>query len=216
MPPEQAQAKEHIILAAARKRFAYYGFSKVTMDEIASDVGLGKASLYYYFPTKDDVLRGVLEREQKLFVDAIAGILEGDVSASEKLRRFARRRLELFSELFNLAAFKNDQWTLLHPKLRPLFQAVEEEERGFLVRILREGSRTGAWKAGRPERTADLLLHVFHGMRLRVVKRSETASDPAEMFAELVHEVDALLDLLLAGLAAGVHPQHRSHRNPHE
>ena len=42
--------KEKEILEAARSRFAHYGYSKVTMEEIALDVEMGKASLYYYFP----------------------------------------------------------------------------------------------------------------------------------------------------------------------
>jgi TetR/AcrR family transcriptional regulator len=36
-----------LILEAAQRQFARYGLSKVTMDEIAEEVGMGKASLYY-------------------------------------------------------------------------------------------------------------------------------------------------------------------------
>ena len=36
--PAKAVAKEEKILEAARKRFAYFGFPKVTMDEIAAEV----------------------------------------------------------------------------------------------------------------------------------------------------------------------------------
>ena len=208
--------RETAILDAAQKRFARFGIGKVTMDEIASDVGLGKASLYYYFPTKDDVLRAVLEREQRDFVSALDAILLLDASACAKLRRFARRRLELFGELLNLAQFKNDNWSVLHPKFRALFRAVEDDELGFLTRILRDGSRNGELCLVHVERTAALLLHVFHGMRLRVVKQSETPSESASNYAELVKEVDQLLDLLLAGMTAGIHPSHAIHRNRHE
>ena len=43
--------KEEVILRSAQRRFASFGYSKVTMDEIAEDIGMAKASLYYYFPT---------------------------------------------------------------------------------------------------------------------------------------------------------------------
>ncbi len=56
-------SKEKIIIEAARNRFAHYGFSKVTMEEIALDVDMGKASLYYYFPTKEDLFRSVISQE---------------------------------------------------------------------------------------------------------------------------------------------------------
>ena len=58
------KTKQQIIIDAARDRFAHFGFSKVTMDEIASDVELGKASLYYYFPTKEELFKAVITLEQ--------------------------------------------------------------------------------------------------------------------------------------------------------
>lgn len=61
--------KEKEIILAARKRFAYYGFSKVTMDEIAADIGMAKASLYYYFPTKVDLFIAVVTEEQDQFIE---------------------------------------------------------------------------------------------------------------------------------------------------
>jgi len=56
--------KEELILNAAQRRFASYGYSKVTMDEIAEDVGMAKASLYYYFPTKEVIFRSIVLHEQ--------------------------------------------------------------------------------------------------------------------------------------------------------
>ena len=50
-----SKEREKPIIEAARKRFAHYGFSKVTMEEIAADAEMGKASLYYYFPTKEEL-----------------------------------------------------------------------------------------------------------------------------------------------------------------
>ncbi len=49
---------EALILESAQRQFAHYGFSKVTMDEIAQEVGMGKASLYYYFPDKGKPFSG--------------------------------------------------------------------------------------------------------------------------------------------------------------
>ena len=68
MSEQLTSEKQAVILDAARKRFAYYGFSKVTMDEIAADVGLGKASLYYYFPTKEGLFVEVIKDEKSQFL----------------------------------------------------------------------------------------------------------------------------------------------------
>ena len=55
----QDQKQENIIQAAI-KRFAHFGVSKTTMSEIAADLSLSKASLYYYFPDKLNLYAEVL------------------------------------------------------------------------------------------------------------------------------------------------------------
>ena len=50
--------KERIIVAAA-KLFSEKGFDKVTTREITSAVGINPASLYYYFPSKDHLLKSL-------------------------------------------------------------------------------------------------------------------------------------------------------------
>lgn len=51
--------KEQII-EVALKRFAHYGFNKTTMSEIAVDLGITKANLYYYYPDKNSLVKDVL------------------------------------------------------------------------------------------------------------------------------------------------------------
>ena len=98
--------KESMILDAAQKRFAHYGIHKVTMDEIAEDCGLGKASLYYYFPTKEDLFRGVIEREHREFLHRMEDVAGKPGLAAGKLRDFAIQRVALTRVSHNLTAFK--------------------------------------------------------------------------------------------------------------
>ena len=60
--------KEEIV-EVALKRFAHYGFNKTTMNEVADDLGITKANLYYYYPDKfalvKDVIRPVVVEIQK-------------------------------------------------------------------------------------------------------------------------------------------------------
>ncbi len=46
-------AREDAILQAVNKRLAEQGFDLMTVDEIAADVGIAKASLYKHFPSKE-------------------------------------------------------------------------------------------------------------------------------------------------------------------
>jgi len=45
------------IIEAAQKRFALNGYSPTSMDDIAKDVGINKASLYYFLKEKNKFLK---------------------------------------------------------------------------------------------------------------------------------------------------------------
>ena len=76
-----------LILEAARKRFAHYGIAKTTMNEIAADIGMSKASLYYYFPDKERLFVAVVDKDIDEFVEAIEDIIKKPSKASFKLKK---------------------------------------------------------------------------------------------------------------------------------
>lgn len=49
-------------LDAAMERFSEYGYVGTSMDMLVADVGGSKATLYRHFPTKADLVRGLMER----------------------------------------------------------------------------------------------------------------------------------------------------------
>ncbi len=49
------------ILQIAAERFFSQGFSTITMDELARDLGMSKKTLYQYFPAKEDLLTAVIQ-----------------------------------------------------------------------------------------------------------------------------------------------------------
>ncbi|UIR57486.1 TetR/AcrR family transcriptional regulator [Sphingobacterium sp. SRCM116780] len=52
--------KKDLIIAAAIRRFSHYGFSKTAMNEIADDLKITKANLYYYYPDKTTLIHDVI------------------------------------------------------------------------------------------------------------------------------------------------------------
>ena len=57
---KQKENKAEAIIAAAQKRFALFGIEKTPMREIARDLRISKAALYYYFPDKESLYKSVL------------------------------------------------------------------------------------------------------------------------------------------------------------
>ena len=57
----KADEKKRIITKVAQKIFSKYGLIKTTVDEIAKAARMGKASLYHYFKSKEDIFKEVVD-----------------------------------------------------------------------------------------------------------------------------------------------------------
>lgn len=75
------------IIAFAREHFMHEGFSKVTLDEIAAELGMSKKTLYKYFEDKEDLLRAGIEENLRKISSEIDAITSSNGSFAEKLAR---------------------------------------------------------------------------------------------------------------------------------
>ncbi|QQS11891.1 MAG: TetR family transcriptional regulator [Rhodospirillales bacterium] len=63
------------LLAAAARRFARGGFDATSMRDIAGDVGMLAGSMYYHFPSKDDLIAAVYALGVAQITDAVGAAL---------------------------------------------------------------------------------------------------------------------------------------------
>lgn len=61
------------LLDAAQELFAERGYEAVTIDDIASAVGLSRRSFFRYFGSKEALVLGKFERQGELFAEALDG-----------------------------------------------------------------------------------------------------------------------------------------------
>lgn len=66
------------IIRAASKRFTRHGLKKTTLDEIARDLRIGKATLYHYFESKENLYTATIEWESELFLEKIKFIFNNE------------------------------------------------------------------------------------------------------------------------------------------
>ncbi|MEO9649781.1 MAG: TetR family transcriptional regulator C-terminal domain-containing protein [Roseobacter sp.] len=83
-----------VILSAGLKVFSQYGFRGSTLDQIATEAGLSKPNILYYFSSKDAIYRALLSR---LLDDWLEPIYEIDASGDpvEELLSYTRRKLHM-------------------------------------------------------------------------------------------------------------------------
>src|SRR5215831_13655333 len=75
MPPDDETStlaepradRRHALVAAAFQRIASEGFEGLRTRDVAADVGVNIATLHYYFPTKEALIRGVIGHAMQRF-----------------------------------------------------------------------------------------------------------------------------------------------------
>ena len=194
------KTKQQIIIEAAKERFAHFGFSKVTMEEVALDVGMGKASHYYYFPNKEDLFKSVIQKEQDLFVEEIKNLIRQNLTATKKLEDYVSKRLEYFQQLINLATLNVHSFVDIKSMFKELFKSFEDQELLLLQKIFDEGKSKGEFDKSITEKTSRIFLHLLQGLRLRIIKSININRTEKVNYAELREETMRFFNIFSRGI----------------
>ncbi len=79
----QARRTRQGVLDAARRLFAERGFAATSLQQIADELGVTKANVYYYFRTKDAILQALLDGQ----VTALEAMLDAAAEIADPVRR---------------------------------------------------------------------------------------------------------------------------------
>lgn len=82
--PEERRAE---MIAAASKLFMHQGFVRTSVAEIVSAVDVAKGLFYYYFTTKDDMVKAVVEGFTSFLGAEAMHIADGEGTAREKMEK---------------------------------------------------------------------------------------------------------------------------------
>jgi TetR/AcrR family transcriptional regulator len=193
-------SKLDIILNAAQKRFGHYGLCKTTMNEIAADVGMGKASLYYYFPDKEAVFQAVIKKEQEEFLSEMKKHMNAETDASSQLKLYVKYRLDYFQNLLNLSKLKTESFF----NSKPIFGKVVEDfyklEIELVASIIQTGIDKQEFREVNKEEYALLLMNILQGLRLIRIKYKALAEFDPEDVAYLKQNNDKVICMFIKEL----------------
>jgi TetR/AcrR family transcriptional regulator, regulator of autoinduction and epiphytic fitness len=96
-------AREEAIIDVVNRMLADKGFDAMTVDEVAAEVGVAKASLYKHFPSKEDLAAAAMVRMMQR-AHGFLGTVSPKLAAIDKLKVAARwmMSLKLAGEMPNL------------------------------------------------------------------------------------------------------------------
>jgi len=81
----QHLAREDAIVETAHELLAEQGYEKMNMDDLAKRVGIAKATLYQHFPSKEDVLVGVIVQLMRQGESQLFSEMNSDLSPLTQL-----------------------------------------------------------------------------------------------------------------------------------
>src|SRR6476646_10080168 len=87
------EAVKESILDATDRLLARYGYRKMTVDDIASEAGIGKGTVYLHFSSKEEVVLSHIDRIVDRLKDRLVEIGCSEASAADKLRRMMVMRV---------------------------------------------------------------------------------------------------------------------------
>jgi AcrR family transcriptional regulator len=111
-------AERERIIGKARERFLHFGFAKVTLDEIATDLGMSKKTLYKHFESKEVLVREVMRSITRTMSRRIEAIVSSELPFEIKARNVLAdigATLGTFSKQLqiDIQRFAPDLWTEL-------------------------------------------------------------------------------------------------------
>ena len=160
---EEREMRKQRILTGALDVFKSKGLEGATMDEIANQSGFGKATLYYYFKSKEDVFSAILEDGWISIWESLEPIIADQKSPRQafvnlliKIAEIAQDRPGLFEFLFNAPKaikLENQPWKEYQHRLYGVIQG-----------LLEDGVKAGEFPKINPELMFKALGGLFMGL----------------------------------------------------
>jgi AcrR family transcriptional regulator len=189
-PKTQGDERRRSLVQAAYKLIAESGFERLRTRDVAARVGVNIATLHYYFPHKEDLIRGVVEYLLKQFMTAY---LPG--SPFEMKTPLEQIRGEL-AEMQYLVQEKPDMFIVLDelilrslhdPAIHNMIAWLDEGWHTYLERVIRDGIEQGMFRADLdPGSAATWMILLTKGTTLHYMTNPE-AVDFDRIKAEVEH-----------------------------
>ena len=180
MPRARTPDKEEAILEAAARVFSGRPFHEVLIDDVATAAGVGKGTIYRYFPTKDDLFFAAILHSFDRLSDALAESLAQETSPRRRLERIAR-------EVLSFSWGRRDLFTLLLNDERRFAKRDEElqKRREAVSRLAQEAILEGIRRREFRGIHARIGAELFRGM----IRAANTLRRPEDTLDGLVSEI---------------------------
>ena len=192
--------KRELIIGAALKRFAHFGWGKTTMNEIASDLSLSKPLLYYYFPDKISLFAAVMDSIIREIDKEMEEGLSKQKDSHKALTFYLDKRQEFVRKYYNLLQFVVASGPDLPANLLEIFKQARNSEITKIASIIEKGNANKEFLVKDPLFIAEILLDALGGMRIDHLNPSKSFYPDNTQFDKILVKEKLLASIFLKGL----------------
>jgi AcrR family transcriptional regulator len=199
---DQQDVKREKILDAAYNRFLHYGYSKTTMNEIATDLSMSKALLYYYFPDKSQLYVAIMRKLANDYMQVVdekmtiaAGLKDAFISQVNIKHEFMLKNYNFF-DFFRI----NEQ--NLPDQIWEIITQIHQKEIHALSQLVADGVERGQLNPVEDTKmTIGLLLDALHGVRVSSFSAKKSMFPSKDQMEEIHQKRLLLIDIFVRGLS---------------
>ena len=184
--------RKTFILEIAQNLFAKFGLAKTTIDDIAKKARMGKASIYYYFKSKESIFQEVIEKEGRTLQDKILVAVNTEKSPQEKMQAYFVTRMVALKDLINYYSALRDEYLDHYSFVAKARQSFDVFETTLIRNILQEGIQSGDFEVENAALAAEAILAALKGFEFQW-----TIEIPSE---QIETNINTLLKILFKGI----------------
>ena len=149
--PTVVQTREvrEALLDATDRLLSERGYQKMTIDDLAREVGIGKGSVYLHFSSKEEIALSHIDRIVERLKEHLKTIAGKNISQEAKLREMILMRvLFRFDSVQHYTQSLNDLLSSLRPKLLARRENYFAEEAAIFAEVIERGQANGEFADG--------------------------------------------------------------------
>ncbi len=194
----QPRDVRNAILDASNRLLATKGYKKMTIDDLAAEVGIGKGSVYLHFESKEEIVLSSIDRIIERLKTRLDEISQKRTSCERRLKEMLIERVVCrFDSVQHYTQSLNDVLSKIRPALLERRKRYFDEEATLFARLIKEGIESGEFgKVNVNEAAVSVLLATNS-----LLPFSLSTQELGERH-EIEKRASRLADILLKGLCS--------------
>jgi AcrR family transcriptional regulator len=192
----QIRSVRDAILDASDRLLTRFGYKKMTIDDLAQEVGIGKGSVYLHFSSKEEIALSHIDRIIEKLKKRLSAIAAKPLPADERLKEMlVERVLFRFDSVQHYSTSLNDLLAYIRASLLERRKIYFEDEARIFGSVIDAGKKEGVFRDLDSLKTARTILLTTNALLPYSLSPEELGKR-----RDIRDKTLAIADLILVGL----------------